>query len=121
MVDLGRRYLAERLPDDLEAYLVALEAMAAPLRTVVAGARIPDPDDRLQAVRFTLALHGLEAAILDGSVDEDRVDNAVYMEYAQLEEALEGALPPKPGFSARSQPAGGGATPRGPIGPIDLE
>jgi hypothetical protein len=122
MVERGRSWLRQRLPAELEDYLDALDRLAAPLREVIAGERIADPEDRLQAVRFTMALHVLEQAAMDGTLEEDAVDNALYMEYAQVEDAIEAALPPRPGFRARPQAALPPAPP-GPAagGPIRLD
>jgi len=103
-VAAARGYLDGLLPERLADYLAALEALAAPLRPVARGLGIPDPDDRLRAVRFSLALHVLEQAVISGRVDQDDVPNDLHASLASLEENLIQVLPPKAGFGTPPAP-----------------
>jgi hypothetical protein len=103
-VDAARGYLEGLLPERLGDYLAALEELAAPLRPVARGLGIPDPDDRVRAVRFSLALHVLEQAVVGGRVPIDDVPNELHAELATLEETLIQVLPPKAGFGTPPAP-----------------
>jgi hypothetical protein len=106
-VEAARGYLDGLLPGELAAYLAALEELARPLRPVARGLGIPDPEDRVRAVRFNLALHVLEQAVLAGRVDADDVPNDLHADLCALEEALIQVLPPKAGFGTPPAPRPG--------------
>lgn len=96
-VAAAQTFLDGLLPGELASYLDLLAALAGEVRGIVQGGGIPDPDDRTRAVRFSLALHVLEEAVLSGRLDTDAIPNATYSAYALLEEDLASALPPKAG------------------------